>query len=96
MSYSQKMVHLSHHRLFKDGVTVNSETFAKLYYDFGVIHKKQKGIQEELKPPDDRAQIIQTCRQCNKFFELTDEQLMYVTDPSLFKSQAGLSLKEKV
>ena len=96
MSYSQKMVHLSQHRLFKDGVTVSRETFAKLYYDFDVIHKKRKGIQEDMKPPEDRAQIMKTCRQSHKFLKLTDEQLLYVTDPSLLKSQVGLSMIEKV
>ena len=51
---------------------------------------------EDSKPDVNRAQILKMVRQSKNFSKITDDQLMYVTDPHLVKLQAGLSLNGKI
>ena len=86
MNLAQKMEHLSQHKLFKNGVNCHRLTLKNLYSDFGAIHKSQKGMKrnpEDMKPADKRAKILQSLRQSTtkKFSTLSDDQLLYVTDP---------------
>ena len=84
MSLEQKIKHLSHHKLFKNRANYGTATLANIYSDFRVIHirsykinrkKVVKRNSEDIKPCEDRIQILQTLRQSElkKFYKITND-----------------------